>query len=211
MNKMFYVFAVVFACAFSGAAFSAEDATTKEARAFVDDLSSKAFSYIKDKNLSDSGKEDKLEDLFRNAVDANWMGKFVMGKYFRTTEDSQKKRYLKLYEDYLVMSYIPKFRKYTGQELEILKITPDSGDYIVQTNLKSVKQGEPDVRVDYRIKKTGGAFRVIDIVGEGVSLISTQRSDFGGLISRKGVEHFINKLEERVNKLASGDSVKSSS
>jgi ABC-type transporter MlaC component len=45
---------------------------------------------------------------------------------------------------------------------------------------------------------------LVDVVGEGISMIATQRSDFGGLLSRKGVDYFNEKLEKKVNKLMAG-------
>lgn len=196
----------VFITFFFFASVSAEVAASEEgAQAFVNDLSTNALSIISSKKMTSDEKEKELHKLFGKSVDTEWMGKFVLGRYYRTTADKDRKRYQKLYHEYLIRSYVPKFRKYTNEAVRIIRVTKNSSeDYTVQTKL--ISSGGNDIRIDYRILENElGKFKVIDIVGEGISLITTQRSDFGGLISRKGVEYFIDKLESKVKKMIKGN------
>ncbi len=180
------------------------DLTTEEGKVetFVNHVSKEVVDIINSVALSNVEKEEKLKVIFRIHLDTNWMGRFVMGRYYRATEKSQKKRYLKYYREYLVLSYVPRFREYSGGRFEVLRVRKDGKkDFYVQTNISSTN-GDPDIRVDYKVRKNKkGDYKIIDVVGEGISLIATHRSDFGGLISRKGVPYFINKLESKVKSL----------
>ncbi|MCP5362195.1 MAG: ABC transporter substrate-binding protein [Hyphomicrobiales bacterium] len=187
---------------FSITSYSVEARSETDARKFVDNIAGEALGYIRDNNLSDEEKEQKLTKLFDAHVDTQWMGKFVLGKYYRTATDEQKKKYAGLYHAYLLKSYVPKFRTYTGENITIQKVfQEDSANYLVQTVIE--RQGDqPEVRVDYRLQRNGkGKLQIIDIIGEGVSLITTQRSDFAGLISRKGLDYFLDRLSEKVQKM----------
>ena len=42
---------------------------------------------------------------------------------------------------------------------------------------------------------------MLDIVAEGVSLIETQRSEFGSAINNNGLDNFLDDLEKRVKEL----------
>lgn len=170
-----------------------------EAEVFVNDISEQVLSIIKDSSISDEEKEKQLRDFFEKYVNTGWMGKFVLGRYYRAASESEISYYNQLYHEYLMYSYVPKFREYKGTEFYITKVIPlEDGESMVQTEVRGIKDS-PDVRVDYRIRKDGdGFYKVIDIVGEGISLITTQRSDFGGLISQKGVSYFLDMLEKKV-------------
>lgn len=198
--------------AIAGGASDAEasnPAEEQEARDFVSKISDDVLAIVRNSGLSDANKEETLVNMFKQHVDTDWMGQFALGKYFRQANDEQKKRYLGLYHEYLLRSYVPRFREYTGGDFEIQRVNPSGTKaYNVQSLIKG-SGGDPDIRVDYTIKKNGvDYFRIVDIKGEGVSLIATQRSDFAGLISRKGFDFFLDKLQEKVNKLH--DAIKNS-
>lgn len=181
-----------------------ENPDISKAKDFVTNLSDSIFSIVNSQEITDIEKEKQLIRIFKQSVDTDWMGVFVLGRYYRTAEPAQSKRYLKLYHEYLINSYIPKFRQYAGETFEVLRIREKSkNDFIIQTKLNNnIEANNEDIRVDYRLRKNGtGSFKVVDIIGEGISLITTQRSDFGGLISRKGVGYFIDKLEAKVNEM----------
>jgi len=178
--------------------------TEVEAEAFVVDISNQVLSILEDKASDESVREEKLTTLFNAYVDTRWMAYFVIGRYRKQMSDEQLSKYLNLYHDYLVGSYVPDFKKYDGQAIEVLRVQKESKrEYTVQIAVQ--QSDKPSVRVDYRIRTTkNGAFKIIDIVGESVSLITTQRSDFAGLISRKGVDYFLEKLESKVSSMAEG-------
>lgn len=180
-----------------------DDPAIKDARSFIDNLSKDVLAVIRDKAIAEDKKKAQLEELFIQNVNTDSMGVFVLGRYNRNIEKPQRERYLKLYNKYLTLSYVPRFKEYAGESFDVVRINKEqSGEFTVQTKIVGVNN-KPDIRVDYRIKQDSkNKFRVIDIIGEGVSIVTTQRSDFGGIISRNGVDYFINKLEEKVDQLS---------
>lgn len=83
----------------------------------------------------------------------------------------------------------PKFKKYNGQKIEIKNIKPTGDDqYIVQTDLNLDGPNSAPYNVDYRIKYVSGKFKIRDIIAEGVSMMTTQRSDFSSIVSSSGIE-----------------------
>jgi phospholipid transport system substrate-binding protein len=171
-------------------------ASAPNAKAYVENLSTEVISLIKSK-ASDKEKEQKLSSIFENSVDTEWMGRFVMGQNFRKMTDDQKKRYFGLYKQYLVQSYVPRFKEYTGEKIKINGLKENGEEYFVQTEIVH-PNGEPSTLVDYRLRKEGDEYKIIDIIGEGISLITTQRSDFGGIITQQGVDKFLEKLQAKV-------------
>lgn len=171
----------------------------KEARTYVQKLSDDVLAVL-NSNAETNAKQDKLIGLFEKTVDTKWIGRFVLGRYYNQATADQKKRYDALYKDFLIRSYVPKFKNYKGETVELAEIRKDGKDeYMVKTNIVN-DRGEPPIRVDYRVKETGG-FKVIDIITEGVSLITTQRSEFGSVVSREGMDYLLDKIAARVEQM----------
>jgi phospholipid transport system substrate-binding protein len=171
-------------------------ANANEAQKFVEKVSNDALAIINSK-ANTKQKEDKLSTLFLASVDTKWIAHFAMGKYWREASDAQRNKYIEMHREYILGSYIPKFKEYNNQVIKITKSsTIGDGDYLVTTKIIS-KDGAA-VNVDYKIKRADGKFMIFDVIAEGVSLITTQRSDFAAILSRGGVDELIKKLGEKL-------------
>ncbi len=164
---------------------------------YVDSLSKEVVAVIQ-AGGTDSAKEAKLTGIFKNIVDTNWMGKFVLGRNWKSLTPDQQSIYLKKYADYLVASYVPTFRKYSGEKINVGAATAleKEGEYSVATTIE--RPGKESVAVNYRVRKEGGCYKVSDINAEGISLINTQRQDFGAVFSRKGYDGLIESLNRKI-------------
>lgn len=180
---------------------SMANASASEAKKFVKDIGDDALKIAAHKDMSVKEKEQKLVGLFTDVVDTQWIARFALGKYWKVATAEQKEKYLSLYQKFLVASYVPKFKQYTNETLDVSDAVQDgNGEYIVKTEI--VRPGEPSIRIDYKVRKTGNNFKVFDIVAEGVSLITTQRSEFSAVVSRKGMDFLLERLAASIEKMA---------
>ena len=164
---------------------------------FVHDTSQKVISLLQTAT-SDQQKSDGLTKIFVDTMDIDWMGKFVIGKYWKELSDEDKNAYLEVYRRYLISSYVPLFKKYHNQSLNIKGVKAmDNDQYTVTTEIKGEQQKAP-YSVEYRIKFSTTTFKVRDVIAEGVSLLTTQRSDFGSILTNGGISSLKTKLEEKI-------------
>lgn len=165
--------------------------------AFVHDTSQKVISLLQTAT-SYQQKSEGLTKIFVDTMDVDWMGKFVIGKYWKDLNDEDKNAYLEVYRRYLISSYVPLFKKYHNQSLNVKGIkTLDNDQYTVTTEIKGEQQKAPYL-VEYRIKFNSNTFKVRDIIAEGVSLLTTQRADFGSILTNGGISSLKTKLEEKI-------------
>lgn len=179
-------------------AFSAQ-ASEGSARKFTENTANKAVKVLAS-NKSDDAKVKSLEKLFVNAVDTGWIGRFVIGKYWRDLSKAQQKDYLSSYKKFLVKYYTANFQEYAeGTKFEVTKTKAlkQKGQYIISMNINRPKDPQP-VKVDYRVRQKSGKSQIIDIVVEGISLLNTQRSEFASVIQRKGAAHLIDQLKAKL-------------
>ena len=57
-------------------------------------------------------------------------------------------------------------------------------------------QSEP-ISVDYRVRKADSGFKIFDVIIEGVSMISTQRSEFASVIGNNSIDYLIDQLSAK--------------
>lgn len=171
--------------------------TADDASKYVQSLADQALVTISDKTLTKEKKQDKLNKIFADNIDFNWVGRFVMGRYWRQATDDQKTRYLKEYQNFIILHYTSRFVEYTGGKFKITSTRDDGdGEFTVSMQMQSENdKGAEPVLVDYRVRKADkGAFKIFDVIVEGVSMLATQRSEFGSVIANNGIDHLIELL-----------------
>jgi phospholipid transport system substrate-binding protein len=58
--------------------------------------------------------------------------------------------------------------------------------------------GAPAIPIDYKLYRDGGgAWKVYDVVIDGISLVSTYRNNFNSQIGRVGIDGVIESLQQR--------------
>lgn len=167
---------------------------------FVDSVASQVLSIVKDAKTPIHDKKMKLRGLFTGVVDIPYVAKFVLGRHWRTATPAQQTAYLATYEPFLINNYVGRIAKYTGQTYKLGKGRADGDSYVVTMEL--LDPNGPSVFVDYRIRAEGAGYKVIDIAVEGVSLLTTQRSEFNSVVQNKGLDFLIQALEAKAKKAA---------
>lgn len=191
------VAALIFFCATQPAS-AAKPAENVDAKQFITSLTDKVLAISSDKTKAEKAKEAALVSLMDQALDIDRIGKFVLGVHWRTATPEQRTRYTKAYHRYLVETYIPKLLKHSAAKVTIKRVLDDSQtDSTVETEVNP--DGTAYIQVDYKLRKQqpGNAFRIIDVVAEGISLSSTHRADFASIIDQEGLDAFIARLEAK--------------
>lgn len=162
-----------------------------DAKAFVDSVAKQVLEVVKT-DASPLDKQHKLEGIFSDKVDLNFIGKFVLGKHWREASPAQQTSYMAAYKPFILKNYASKLTKYSGQTYD-LKNPRDDGEASVVTMVIHDTNGS-DVNVDYRVQNS----KIVDIVVEGVSLLTTQRSEFNSIVENKGIDGLIDALKKQV-------------
>ncbi|MCH2547338.1 MAG: ABC transporter substrate-binding protein [Alphaproteobacteria bacterium] len=200
MRKFAFISAIVFMLA--GFGQSAFAATADDAKAYATTIGEKVLTIMNDDKLRNNHKLAHLEALFVDVVDVDWVGRFVLGRHWRSASEAQKEAYLPAYRDFLIKHYTSRFAEYSGETFSIEQAEARrAGEYMVRMNIQRPRGQEP-VIVDYMLRERGDSFKVFDIVVEGVSLINTQRSEFTSAVERKGLDKLIGALKSKTNSLA---------
>jgi phospholipid transport system substrate-binding protein len=204
--KFFHTLVIILALAVGFSASAYADATSGPSE-FIQGVGDKALAVISDKGLSKDQKQDKLNKLFSDIVDFPWVGRFVMGHYWREATPEQKSRYLAEYKKFLLVHYTSRFTNFTSGSFQVMGVKDDGdGEYTVTMRMKADDPGSEPIQVDYRVHSDdvsgAGHFKIFDVIVEGVGLLNTQRSEFSSVIANNGIDYLIDQL---ATKSKSGD------
>jgi phospholipid transport system substrate-binding protein len=198
-----FVTVVAVAVALFAAAPSAQAASGDDATRYIENVAKQALTAISNSKNNKVQKQAALDRLFKNSVDIPWVGRFVLGQSWRQATDDQKSRYLKEYEKFLISHYTSRFTDYTSGTFTITGTQDDGEDeYTVSMELKGDKRNDPPVLVEYRVRRDSGSFKIFDVIVEGVSLITTQRSEFTAVVNQHDIEYLITQLKNKAIPIA---------
>jgi phospholipid transport system substrate-binding protein len=170
-------------------------AQAQAASKYVEVLASEALAVISNPKFGKEQKLGRLERIFAENVDIPWVARFVMGIYWRQASDAQKSRYVREYQKFLIKHYTARFADYSSGRFTIVDSRDNGGDeYTVTMHIMSSENGDRPILVDYRVRKDKGGFKIFDVSVEGVSMITTQRSEFTSVLGSKGIDYLIDKL-----------------
>ena len=186
---------IAFVAIFASPAFAAP---VDDASKFVETIGNSAVATLTSKTLSKEDKRIKIEKLFHENVDIPWIGKFVLGRFWKQATDDQKSRYLQQYGGFITNHYASRFSDYSSGSFKITGTKDDgNNEFTISMQIQSGESGGNPVLVDYKIRKTDKNFRIFDIIVEGVSMITTQRSEFASVLSNNGMDYLITQLANK--------------
>lgn len=197
------VFALFFLCLAFAMSTSAKADSAADASAFANTLGKESLAIISNTGLSKVDQQAKLEELFQQNVDIDGIGKFVLGRHWKEATEAQQQEYLANYRTFTLKHYTSNLSDFTDTNFEVAKVKPDdNGGQVVTMRIKRPQR--EDTIIDFDVRLKDGSFKVHDIIIEGVSMITTQRSEFNSVVSQKGLDYLIAQLKQRsVNEDAS--------
>ncbi len=177
---------------------NAHAASPDDARQFVDGVGKKVLADLNG-TAPQEQKQQQLRQMFSENVDMEWMARFVLGQGWGKATEEQRSRYLQAYREYLTAHYTANFTDYAGSKYSITGVQQAAeGEFIVAMNVETPKAQEQQVKAGYRVHQaSGGQFKIIDIIIEGVSLLTTQRSEFVSVVQNGGMDKLITQLQAK--------------
>jgi len=169
----------------SGYVLTVSDEKNQQAKDFVENIGKQAVSFLGNASYTKAKKEKAFDKLLNDSFDMRTIGRFAMGRHWRSASKDQQAEYQKLFKDMVVRVYASRFSEYKGQGFDVVSSRADGKkDYLVSSYI--VPGNGSKIKLDWRLRHKNGQYKVIDIIIEGVSMSLTQRSDFSSVIQRGG-------------------------
>lgn len=195
------IFAAILGSVFLFTAQAKADINAAQADAFVRKVANEGIEDIINANVSQSVKQQRFEKLFNESLDLDFIGQFVLGRYWKTATPEQRKAFIKVYRELNIKTWSARFDEFKGKSFVFNGSTPStSKNQIFINSTVAMDQGEP-AKVVWRVKQNGSNFKIVDIIIENVSLAITARNEYTAFIKNHAgnIDALIADLQKKVN------------
>lgn len=178
----------------------AQDGGDKPAK-FIQGLADEAIAVLRDREGSFDEREKRFREVLKDDFAMKKIGRFAAGKFWRQMSADQQQQYQQLFEEWILKTYSIRFGGYSDETVNVLKtIKAGQTDVFVRTKIKS-SSGRA-LKVDWRVRNIKDNYKIIDVVVEGVSMLVTQKAEFGAVLRQRGIDGLIGILRSQLDRLA---------
>lgn len=165
---------------------AADDDTQAKARAFIEGLADQAVQALTNASVPREEREKRARVLLRENFAVPTIAQWVLGRYWRVATPAEQQEYLSLFEDLIVVTYVDRFTRYSGERLRVTRSVGmgETGDVNVFSDITN--PGGAPIDIGWRVRTRDGSMKVVDVSVEGVSMGQTQRSEFASIIQNNG-------------------------
>ena len=142
-----------------------------------------------------------VDTIFLPHVDVDFAAQQVLGKNWRTATPEQRKRFVTAFYRSLLTTYGDALVDFTGDRMKVLPFQGDASQPRASVRTEIRRSNGATVAVAYSLRKdAAGAWKVWDVVIEGISYVKSFREDFGLEIDQKGLDALLQRLESSAAK-----------
>lgn len=142
-----------------------------------------------------------IEQELMPHIDHKFAAFKVLGNQFRSVPKERIPEFVSEFKQYLISDFAVALASYGGQKLLFAPVA----DYQNKKNLdvKAVikSDGAPDIRINFKLRKSKATqeWKTYDLVAEGISLLSSKRSEFSAIIRQQGIQAAIDSMRDKNN------------
>lgn len=150
-----------------------------------------------------------INELVLPHFDFYSMSRYVLGSSWKNATPEQQQQFVDQFRTLLVRTYANALKQYSDNEIVYHPEQASEGSplVVVRTEVKGAKgvNSSNSIPIHYRMHSVNGAWKVIDVSVDGVSLVSTYRGSFASEIRNSGLDTLISRLAERNHTVEPGN------
>ena len=195
LRQPFFAIAMGLVCLLLVATPRAAGAETPAA--FIERLGGDALGALQNSELTTDQRMAAFKVVLDAGFDIDAMGRFVLGRYWRTASQPEREEYMALFRERVIRIFAGRLGMFSGEDFKVTDSRQQSADItVVESTLTLLPL--PPIGVDWHVRGQEADFKVIDVVVQGLSETQTQRNSFSSAIQclPDGLEGLLAQLRE---------------
>ncbi|OGT84033.1 MAG: hypothetical protein A3G96_00135 [Gammaproteobacteria bacterium RIFCSPLOWO2_12_FULL_52_10] len=140
-----------------------------------------------------------VDDLIVPKFDFRSMSMMVLGKNWRTATAAQQAAFTAQFQTLLVRTYTKALLEYSDDKIVYHPEQKDQDSKLVLVKTDIARTGSSKIPINYNLYSKDGEWKVVDVIIDGISLVSTYRGSFAAEIRTKGLDSLIQQLVDKNN------------
>ena len=152
------------------------------------------------KDYGCDGRIKHLEPVVDSSFDAPLIAQAVMRRHWGELNDAQRNQLIAQFREIMVVTYASQFNSFGGESFTTQDTQSlPNGDQMVHARLTT---GSGDsVAFDYILHGKDGAYRIVNVVADGVSDLALRSTQYNRLFEQKGFDGLIGWLQDQSKKM----------
>lgn len=177
-------------------AAGADAARVEVPRKIIDDAAVRIVAILARKQDPSEKRIAEIEAIAYDLFDFSTMSKLVLARNWRKLSPEQRTEFVREFKRHLSHTYGSRLDRYDQERVDVYGTQVEQrGDVSVKTRIVG---GQFDgAEISYRLREQGAEWQIIDVVIEGVSLVSNYRSQFQEVLNTGTIDDLMAKLRDK--------------
>lgn len=145
----------------------------------------------------------EIRRIANELFDFDEMARRTLSRHWARRTRAEQSEFVSLFTDLLERSYIGKIEAYAGEKIVYVGETIDGEYAVVRSKIVSPRRRQ-DTALNYRLVLRDGRWRVYDVLVDGVSFVSTYRSEFNRVITGSSYRALVDALRNKRMQVKTG-------
>src|SRR5256885_4715754 len=154
----------------------------------ADDASAAAAKQQADRRM-------EIRKIARELFDFEEVTRRTLSRHWAARSADERAEFVALFTDLLERSYITRVEAYAGENITYLGEAVDASFATVRSRILTDRRSE--IALDYRLHLRDGRWRVYDLQIDGVSFVSTYRSQFDRIIQAESYTALLERMRKK--------------
>jgi phospholipid transport system substrate-binding protein len=176
---------------------AADDPTLTDApRQLIHETAGEIVGILAQKDLSSEKRIGAIEKLAYEIFDFTTMSKLVLARNWRKLDKDKRAEFVGEFKRHLSRTYGTRLDRYEQEKVDVYAAQVEVRDDVtVKTRIIG---GQFDnAEIAYRLRNRKDQWRIIDVVIEGVSLVSNYRSQFAEVLNSESIDYLLGQLRDK--------------
>jgi len=173
-----------------------DPAITAEPRQLIDETAGQIVGILAMKDETAETRIRQIEEIAYEIFDFTTMSKLVLARNWRKLDKEKRAEFVREFKRHLSRTYGTRLDRYDQEEVDVYAAQVEVRDDVsVKTRIIG---GQFDgAEISYRLRNRKEKWRIIDVVIEGVSLVSNYRSQFAEVLNSGSIDDLLAKLRDK--------------
>jgi phospholipid transport system substrate-binding protein len=144
---------------------------------------------------SEARPRAEIRKIAVELFDFDEMARRTLSRHWTGRTRAEQAEFVTLFTELLERSYVGRIEGYTGEKINYIGETVDGAYAVVRSRIVPAR-GRAETALDYRLHRREGRWKVYDVLIDGVSFVSTYRSQFNRVISASSYRALVETMRK---------------
>jgi len=140
-------------------------------------------------------RRSEIRRLARELFDFEEVTRRTLSRHWAARSADERAEFVALFTDLLERSYVTRVEAYAGENIAYFGEAVDASYATVRSKILTDRRSE--IALDYRLHLRDGRWRVYDLQIDGVSFVSTYRSQFDRIIQAESYAALVERMRKK--------------